>query len=196
LAIGNSSFPRISSKLWTYDLESVSNNADSHDLLSVVATVHHDRVGQSACTVLTSCILLLCDQAQGADDFVPLNDGALCLAETLSSISAGGVREVDGRTDLDVVAVSKIVELAKLPVFHINQIFGRVFFFFRAVLDWNCNRGFTYVKEISLISTSSCCSLALLPPRKPYQHNFSRATHVAPFSEQLDGIGLDILGEG
>lgn len=98
----------------------MSNDADSHDLLSVVATVHHDRVGQSACTVLFTCILLLCDQAQGADGFVPLNDGALCLAETLSSISAGGVREVDGRTDLDVVAVSKIVELATIPLFHIN----------------------------------------------------------------------------
>lgn len=173
----------------------MSNDADSHDLLSVVATVHHNRVGQSACTGLTTCILLLCDVAQGADGFVPLNDGALCLAETLSSISASGVREVDGRTDLDVVAVSKIVELAKLPLFHINQIFVGVFFFW-AVLEWNCNRGFTYVKEISLISTSSCCSLALLPPRKPCQHNFSRATHVAPFSEQLDGVGLDFLGEG
>lgn len=106
----------------------MSNDADSHDLLSVVATVHHDRVGQSAFTVLTTCILLLCDQAQGADGFVPLNDGALCLAETLSSISAGRVREVDGRTDLDVVAASKIVELARIPLFHINQKFGCVFF--------------------------------------------------------------------
>lgn len=48
---------------------------------------------------------------------VPLNDGALSLAEALSSISAGGVREVDGRTDLDVIAVcggiNKISQIAQ-----------------------------------------------------------------------------------
>lgn len=61
----------------------MGNNADGHELLAVVAAVHHERVGET------------------------LNDGALSLAETLGSVAASGVREVDGRTDLDVVAVRR-----------------------------------------------------------------------------------------
>ena len=67
----------------THNLEGVGNDADSHELLAVVAAVHHEGVGQ------------------------PLNDRAVGLAEALGSISAGGVRQVDGRSDLDVVAVEK-----------------------------------------------------------------------------------------
>lgn len=59
----------------------MSDNADSHELLAVVATVHHEGVGET------------------------LNDGAVGLAETLDGIATSGVGEVDGRTDLDVVAV-------------------------------------------------------------------------------------------
>lgn len=59
----------------------MGDDADSHELLAVVATVHHERVGQA------------------------LNDGALSLAETLSSITTGSVRDVDGVADLDVVAI-------------------------------------------------------------------------------------------
>jgi hypothetical protein len=66
----------------TYDLKGVSDNADSHELLSVVAAVHHERVGQT------------------------LNDGALGLPEPLGGIAAGRVCGVDGRADLDVVAAS------------------------------------------------------------------------------------------
>ena len=65
----------------TYDLEGVGNDADGHELLSVVAAVHHEGVGKT------------------------LNDGALGLAETLLGVAAGGVRKVDGSADLDVVAV-------------------------------------------------------------------------------------------
>ena len=54
-------------QLETYDLESVSDNAHSHELLAVVAAVHHKRVGET------------------------LNDGALRLSESLDSISAGRV---------------------------------------------------------------------------------------------------------
>lgn len=67
----------------THDLESVGNNADGHQLLSVVAAVHHQGVGQA------------------------LNDGAVGLAEALDGISAGGVRQVDGGADLDVVAARR-----------------------------------------------------------------------------------------
>lgn len=70
----------------TYDLEGVGNNAGGHELLSVVAAVHHERVGQT------------------------LDDGALSLAEALGSIAASSVGEVDRGADLDVVAVkSKLV---------------------------------------------------------------------------------------
>jgi len=62
------------------DLEGVGDNADGHDLLSVVAAVHHKGVGET------------------------LNDGALGLAEALGGVTASRVREVDGLTDLDVVA--------------------------------------------------------------------------------------------
>jgi hypothetical protein len=51
----------------TYDLESVSDDADGHQLLAVVAAVHHEGVGQA------------------------LNDGALSLPEPLDGIAASGV---------------------------------------------------------------------------------------------------------
>ena len=47
-----------------YDFEGVSNDADSHELLAVVAAIHHERVGEA------------------------LNDWALCLAESLDGITA------------------------------------------------------------------------------------------------------------
>lgn len=67
----------------TYDLESVSDNTDSHELLSVVATIHHEGVGEA------------------------LDDGALGLAESLLRIAASRVGEVDGLADLDIVAVRR-----------------------------------------------------------------------------------------
>ena len=70
-----------SSAVETYDLESVGHNADGLELLAVVAAVHHERVGET------------------------LDDGALGLAETLGGIAASSVRKVDGRTNLNVVAV-------------------------------------------------------------------------------------------
>jgi len=70
--------------IWeTYDLESVSNNADSHELLSVVASVHHEGVGKT------------------------LNDRALCLAESLLGETAGRVRDVDRGADLNVITMTR-----------------------------------------------------------------------------------------
>lgn len=74
----------------TYDLEAVGNDSDSHKLLAVVATVHHERVGET------------------------LNDGALGLAEALCSISARGVRDVDGAADLNVITARIISEVLAL----------------------------------------------------------------------------------
>ena len=67
----------------TYDLESVSDNADSHELLSVVATVHHQGVGET------------------------LNDGAVGLAESLLGVTTSGVGGVDWGSDLNVIAARK-----------------------------------------------------------------------------------------
>lgn len=65
----------------THDLESVVDNADSHELLSVVAAVHHQRVGKT------------------------LNDRAAGLAEALRGILAGGMGDIDGLAQVDVVTV-------------------------------------------------------------------------------------------
>lgn len=67
----------------TYDLESVGDDADGHELLAVVAAVHHERVGQT------------------------LNDGAVGLAESLDGISASGVGDVDGVSQRNVVTVDE-----------------------------------------------------------------------------------------
>lgn len=77
----------------TYDLKRVRNDSDSHELLAVVATVHHQGVRQS------------------------LDDRALSLSESLCGITTGRVRKVDGSSDLDVIAANVI--LAFPPV--INQ---------------------------------------------------------------------------
>jgi hypothetical protein len=68
-------------KVAAHNLEGVCDNADGHQLLSVVAAVHHERVGES------------------------LNDRALRLAETLDGVSSCGVGDVDRLSDLNVVAV-------------------------------------------------------------------------------------------
>ena len=64
-----------------YDFKGVRDDADGHELLAVVAAVHHERVGEA------------------------LDDGTLGFAEALHGVSAGGVGGVDGCADLDVVAV-------------------------------------------------------------------------------------------
>jgi hypothetical protein len=65
---------------WTYDLEGVSDDADSHELLAVVTAVHHERVGEA------------------------LNDRALGFSESLLGISTSGVGDVDWGANLDIVA--------------------------------------------------------------------------------------------
>ena len=62
----------------------MSDDADSHKLLAVVATIHHEGVGEA------------------------LDDGAIGLAKALDGITTGGVRDVNGGANLDVVAVGKV----------------------------------------------------------------------------------------
>ena len=59
------------------DLEGVLDDAAGHELLAVVAAVHHHGVGES------------------------LHDGALRLAEALGGVAAAGVRQVLGVLLLD-----------------------------------------------------------------------------------------------
>jgi hypothetical protein len=105
----------------------VRNNANSHHLLAVVAAVHHERVGET------------------------LNDGAVGLAEALGSITTGRVRDVDGGTDLNVVAARK----PKLAV-HVLRLAPA---FPEVVDNFEGHRSqvgmASYVREISRISTSS-----------------------------------------
>lgn len=70
------------------DGESVVDDAYGLQLLSVVAAVHHEGVGQT------------------------LDDWALGLAEAFYGVAAGGVREVDGVADVHVVAICLVGLLA------------------------------------------------------------------------------------
>lgn len=70
----------------------MGDDADGHELLAVVAAVHHERVGET------------------------LNDGALGLAETLDGVAAGRVGEVDRLADLDVVAMREELSVFALAV--------------------------------------------------------------------------------
>ena len=68
-----------------HDFKSVSNDADSHELLAVVAPIHHKGVGEA------------------------LDDGAIGLAKALDGIAASGVGDVDRGADLDIIAVGDLV---------------------------------------------------------------------------------------
>lgn len=134
----------------------MGNNADGHELLAAVAAVHHERVGET------------------------LDDGALSLAETLGGVTASGVREVDGRTDLDVVAVRRpksaipslhstkfVLLFPPCCVAHFHHCNPPLSSFAFALTEFDHPKtsldtqrtrkqlGSTYVKEMSLISTSS-----------------------------------------
>ena len=72
----------------TYNFERVCNDPHRHELLAVVAAVHHERVGQA------------------------LDNRALGFAEPLDSVSTCRVRDVNGRADLNVVAGEGHITLA------------------------------------------------------------------------------------
>lgn len=59
----------------------MGNNSDRHKLLAVVPAVHHERICET------------------------FDDGTLGLSEAFNGISAGGVGDVDGLADLDIIAV-------------------------------------------------------------------------------------------
>lgn len=122
----------------------MGNDADSHDLLSVVATVHHDRVGQSA----SHKRIRLKSKGTLRSEKVPLHNRALRLTEALRGVATGRVREIDRRPNLDVVAVLEIIKSAKS-----GSVLAGVCRL--DISDFVYILKTTYVKEISLISTSS-----------------------------------------
>jgi len=80
------------------NLECVCDDAYSHELLSVVATVHHEGVGEA------------------------FDDRALGFSESLDSITTGGVRDVDGGADLNVIGQGDISDLDILITPLIEQL--------------------------------------------------------------------------
>lgn len=107
------------------DGESVVDDADGHELLAVVAAVHHEGVGET------------------------LNDGALGLAEALDGVAPGGMGKVDGRPDLHVIAVFHQPPCSRC------QNFDETAVGIQLPTRVSRNSQGSYVKEISLISTSS-----------------------------------------
>ena len=96
------------------DLESVCDDADSEELLAVVAAVHHHTIGSRSSrgpprTVSAPSY----EEVEPSDTPVDqtLNDGHLRLLELLLGITAGGVGEVDGVADLDVVGEGDVLNL-------------------------------------------------------------------------------------
>lgn len=113
----------------THNLKGVGNDADSHELLSVVAAVHHERVGET------------------------LDDGALRLAEALDGVPASGVGDVYWLADLNVVAVMPYRQPYALISMRLCVPSPRhLHHFHLCISGYN---GQTYVSEMSLISTSS-----------------------------------------
>ena len=120
----------------------MSNDTDSHELLSVVAAVHHERVGEA------------------------LDDGALGLPESLDGIAAGRVRCVDRRADLDVVAGASVSRRSSQQSYPPSPCCQSIQMQECQVLNCiRCARGRmggeasggfqTYVSEMSRTSTSS-----------------------------------------
>ena len=79
----------------------MSNDPDSHKLLSVVTAIHHKGVCKT------------------------LDDRTLSFSETFAGISTGGMGDVDWGADLNVVAVVRNMVLAKLQRMSSEQLSKR-----------------------------------------------------------------------
>lgn len=177
----------------------MGDNADGHELLSVVAAVHHEGVGKT------------------------LNDGAVGLAEALDGIATGRVRQVDGGTDLDVVAVRGSSSLA-LALTRKVYLCGDAAAL-RAVCPDVPSRKSLVENAARLLVPTNTQSTSDRPPLKPRRNPFSHAHQdrlvvrgpivtvagqvlrqgditdldilIGPLVEQLDAanLGDDILGQ-
>lgn len=148
--------------LLTYNLECVVDNADSHKLLSVVATVHHEGVGET------------------------LNDWALCLPEALLGVTSSRVGGVDWCTDLNVITIARCQ-----PVPHsimVSQCAASPPSNQRVPAPYGVIQAFdiTHVKEMSriYIDCQHSCRVSV-SPRSAHLNIL-----VAPLVEELDGSSL------
>ena len=66
----------------------MADDSHSHELLAIIAAVHHERIGEA------------------------LNDGAIRFPKSLDGIAACRMGDVDRRPDLNVVAVVESLVLA------------------------------------------------------------------------------------
>ena len=102
------------------DFESMSDDAESHELLAVVAALHHQAINHESTTIAncrsegtnlvniffrTECFR----RGPSAPVDQSLHDGHLRLFELLLCIASGGVGEEDGVADLDVVLERNIL---------------------------------------------------------------------------------------
>lgn len=116
----------------------MSNDADSHELFAIVPAVHHERVGET------------------------LDDGAVGLPEALDGIAACGVRDVDRRADLDVIAVGDDLVSQNPCQSDAQSHSGKTRAFkptssalLRVLVSFRRQVGYTHVNEMSRTSTSS-----------------------------------------
>lgn len=87
------------------DLESVLNNSDGHDLLTVVSAVHHE--------AMTCLVWPRHRSPRRGDSRVneSLDNGHSALGELLLGVSTGSVGNVDGVVDVDIVLEGDVLDL-------------------------------------------------------------------------------------
>ena len=159
-----------------HDFECMGDDADSHELLAVVATIHHEGVCKA------------------------LDDGAIGFAKALNGITTSGVRDVDWRAYLDVVTVRKIESVRdptrepfQATVADEGTQAQRMHFLFSSQ-DPGAGYG-THVNEISRTSTSSYDHLlkSLMEPISSVT-SLGKTVYPLGFSTSTSAVS-DMLGD-
>lgn len=101
------------------DFESVGDDAERHELLAVVATLHHQAISYAS-TIVASCGSDGRNQSRMSRRFrqvakaapvdQSLNNGHLSLFELLLGITSSGVGQENGVADLDVVLERNVLD--------------------------------------------------------------------------------------
>ena len=154
----------------------MGDDADSHELLAVVTTIHHERVCKA------------------------LDDGAIGFTKALNGITTGGVRDVDWRAYLDVVTgrkVGSVRDPTRQPFQHTGADEStqaqRIHFPFSSQ-EPGAAKG-TYVNEISRTSTSSYDHLlkSLMEPISSVT-SLGKTVYPLGFSTSTSAVS-DMLGD-
>lgn len=159
-----------------HDFECMGDDTDSHELLAVIATIHHEGVRKT------------------------LDDRAVGFTEALNGITTSGVRDVDGRAYLDVVTKRKVESVRDPPrqpfqatVADEGTQAQRMHFLFSSQ-DLGAGYG-THVNEISRTSTSSYDHLlkSLMVPISSVT-SLGRTVYPLGFSTSTSAVS-DMLGD-